>query len=216
MTDSAKKPTGNKLEILFYKYEPMVYRYANKLYDVGALGMDKDDILQELRVKLYTSMLGYLKRWKEYRTTGRRKPVSMYHYLQCCMGNHVTDFITKIRRIQEVFKKNSLETESYDYGVQQSNTSIIDLGAAKVAVLNGVDLLQGLSGDSLAIWMLHLKGYTSLEIERLLHTRMERLNIEPHWVKSVITHQRKRLAKYAETLRQEPDELYTVQCFVEE
>jgi hypothetical protein len=209
-------PKVSKLEQLFLKYEFLVHSYSNKAFNIDVLGLERDDVTQELRVKLYTSILSYLKRWKSYRETGKGKPVPMYYYLRTCLSSYINDLIKKVIKAQEVFVRPGTGTTYADYGSHNPNSVQIDLGRAKVAVINGVDLFQGLRGDAKAIWALHLKGYDERNILKIVQTRFEANNIDPNWVEMIITSQRRRLSKKAAILNLETVEEFQVKEMIED
>lgn len=87
-----------KVEEFFNKYEYLADYYAKKIWDSNKIGMDIDDIRQELKIKLFLSIKAYAKKWKLYKDTGKQKPIPMEFYLKTVMINQVKDFIRDINK----------------------------------------------------------------------------------------------------------------------
>ena len=52
----------------FYKrYEHLAKKYAGSIYQYDAIGFEYEDLLQEFRMKIYSSILSYGRRWAKYR-----------------------------------------------------------------------------------------------------------------------------------------------------
>jgi len=150
------------LEKLFAQYEPMANTYAARVFDYNQLGFEFEDLVQELRIKIYTSIKSYLSRLADY-NAGRikKKPVPMKYYIQTALSNKVRDFIKSI--ISENFKQ-SIDDLGYDYGIcQESSISPED----NEFIVNGVDLLENLHGKQRAIFSLYLRGYNNILLNKV-------------------------------------------------
>lgn len=91
-------PVKSKQEQFYERYQHLADYYAKKVWETGNIGMDRDDIEQELRIKLFLAIKTYAKKWAEYRRTGRLKPIPIEFYLKTVMLNKVRDFIKEINK----------------------------------------------------------------------------------------------------------------------
>jgi hypothetical protein len=88
-----------KVEVFYDRYAYLADYYAKKVWDTKNIGMELDDIKQELRIKLFLSIKTYAKKWGEYKKTGRMKPMPIEFYLKTVMLNQVRDFIKEINKV---------------------------------------------------------------------------------------------------------------------
>lgn len=88
-----------KVEIFYHRYAPLADYYAKKVWDTKNIGMELDDIKQELRIKLFLSIKTYARKWGQYKKTGRVKPMPIEFYLRTVMVNQVRDFIKEINKV---------------------------------------------------------------------------------------------------------------------
>ena len=51
-------------EILYSRYEYLAGKYASKIFAYEQLSFEYEDLLQEFRVKIFTSIKAYAVRWK--------------------------------------------------------------------------------------------------------------------------------------------------------
>lgn len=145
---------GKKMsEILYERYEYLAQKYASKIFSYEELSLEYEDLLQEFRMKIYTSIKAYGRRWLEYKRTGCNKPMPIKYYLEAACSNKSRDFIKLISRENY---KTSIDAISFDVGIE--NCTYIDSSANKF-VLNDVDLLEGLSGKERMVFSLYLRGY---------------------------------------------------------
>ena len=148
-------------EKLFNRYKYLTTFYANKIFDEHKIGFNKQDLQQELSIKLITSIKSYGKRWSYYRKTGEQKPIPIKFYLKLCMVNKVKDLIKYINRE----KISYFDDFNFDYG--KSENSFIDLRNKNV-LINGVDLFQGIKiKEQKIVFSMFLKGYTITHITTL-------------------------------------------------
>lgn len=168
---------------LFQRYEYLAEMYAQKLYKFENLGLEREDIVQELKLKIFTSIKSYVKRWKEYRETGIGKPVPLIFYLQTSLNNKLKDLMQKITK-ESV--KISIQRNEFDYGFSEDFTKI-DFDNKEI-VVRGVDFFEGLGEYEKSAFSLYLKGYPLKIINKVYRNRIE----EP----SVFI--RKQVAKIAE------------------
>lgn len=92
MTTTRRITTEN----IFKRYETLAIQYANKIWNENKISLEKEDLYQEMRIKLFLAIKTYAKRWKEYREDNNRKPIPLEFYLRTTMANKVRDFIAEI------------------------------------------------------------------------------------------------------------------------
>lgn len=165
LKEESAAPKASPIVMKFYhKFEPLTYQYARKVFNYERFGYEFDDVWQEFKIKLYTSILSYLEKWKEYTTTGKYKPVPIVYYIKSAMVNKVKDFVRKFN-LEEVANapKVSIQDNQFDY----SETDPLEgTDYSQNFVLNGVDLLENLNPVERIIFILYLKGYTLREIKQ--------------------------------------------------
>lgn len=125
-----------KVEIFYNRYSYLADYYAKKVWDTKNIGMDIDDIKQELRIKLFLSIKTYAKKWGEYKRTGRVKPMPIEFYLKTVMLNQVRDFIKEINKVNFC----DLET-AYNLQVSQE-VFVVSKSDIKVGFQNLSDLFN--------------------------------------------------------------------------
>lgn len=91
-----------KAEEFFHRYSHLADYYAKKIHHAGSIGMDQDDIKQELRLKLFLAIKTYAKKWGAYKKSGNMKPMPIEFYLKTVMLNQVRDFIKEINKVHYV------------------------------------------------------------------------------------------------------------------
>lgn len=153
------------IEILYDRYEYMAAVYANKIFNFERHGYEKDDIIQELRIKIYTSIVAYSEKWLEFKKTGRYKPVPIVFYIKAAMVNKNKDFIKLFNASSvENVEKISVQNDGFDYSTYSTLESNIDLNNC-VCEINGINLFQSLRGRKKQIFALYLKGFTVIELD---------------------------------------------------
>lgn len=152
----------DKITQYYNRYCYLSNEYANKVFNYSNSGYEKDDIVQEMNIKVYMSIVGYAKQWKEYRETGQRKPAPMEFWIRTALANKVKDFIRKFNLVNvHNAEKISIgeEDNSVDVGIFSTAESVIDL-EKNICIINGVDLLGKLKGDRKQCYIKYLAGYT--------------------------------------------------------
>src|SRR5574344_871065 len=140
-------------EKFYLKYEYLARKYANKIFSYQEISFEYEDLLQEFRIKIFTSIKSYAKRWGKYRRGEAPRPVPIRYYLECACGNKTRDFMKYIIRENH---KTSIDEIDFDFGVEQ-NSEIVP--SQNTFIVNGVNLLEGLTGKERAVFSLFLKGY---------------------------------------------------------
>lgn len=185
-------------EKLYQKYEFLAKKYANKIFSYHEISFEYEDLLQEFRIKIFTSIKSYGRRWSKFRKGEAPRPVPIRYYLEAACGNKARDFIKYISRENH---KVSIDEINYDFGVENDNN--VDPTANKF-IVNGVDLLEGLSGKERAIFSLYLRGrnltflrkvYFSNSKEKESKRKAVASGDEPIDVKDIIEMQKELLIK---------------------
>lgn len=157
-------------EILFNKYEFLASKYASRIYSYEQLSFEYDDLVQEFRIKIFTSIKAYGRRYLKYKRGEAVKPVPLRYYLEAACGNKMRDFMKYISRENN---KMSIDAVNYDYGVESESKIIPE---KNIFIVKGVDLLEGLSGKERAIFSLYLKGYKKNLLNKVYYSTKEEKN----------------------------------------
>ena len=140
------------------------------------------------------------------------RPVPIKYYLEAACGNKARDFMKFISR--EGYKVR-IDDINYDYGIE--NDSVTDTRANRF-VVNGVNLLEGLSGKERAVFSLFLRGYGTNFLrkvyfsnakEKALKKEVIKSGDEPIDVTDVIEIQREYLIKHYGSALLEQKKVYT-------
>ena len=142
-----------KSEELYHRYEYLAKKYASKIFSYEQLSFEYEDLVQEFKIKIFTSIKSYGKRWKKYQNNEASKPVPIRYYLEAACSNKMRDFIKYISR--ENYKVR-IDDISYDFGVED-DTNVNT--RRNIFIVKGVNLLEGLSGVDKAVFSLLLRGH---------------------------------------------------------
>lgn len=142
-------------EKVYLKYEYLAKKYASKIFSYEALSFEYDDLVQEFRLKIFTSIKAYGRRYARFLRGQASRPVPLKYYLEAACGNKARDFMKYITREGH---KVRIDEINYDYGVEVD--SFTDIRSNRFYV-NGVNLLEGLSGKERAVFSLFLRGYNT-------------------------------------------------------
>ena len=140
-------------EKLYLKYEYLAKKYANKIFSYEELSFEYEDLLQEFRIKIFTSLKSYGRRYAKFRRGEASKPVPLRFYLEAACSNKARDFIKYINRENH---KVSIDDINYDFGTESD--SEINPSENKF-IINDVNLLEGLTGKERSAFSLYLRGY---------------------------------------------------------
>lgn len=194
-------------EKLYHRYEYMAKRYASKIFSYEQLSFEYEDLVQEFRLKIWTSIKSYGKRWAKYRRNEANKPVPIKYYLEAACSNKMRDFMKYISR--ENYKV-SIDDINYDFGIEDDSKIIPEKNKF---IVNGVDLLEGLTGKEKIIFSLFLRGYNKSFLNKVYcnndkekKARKEILNTgdEPFGASDIIELQKSYLIqKYGNELMQQ-------------
>lgn len=183
-------------ERIYLKYDYLAKKYASKIFSYEALSFEYEDLVQEFRLKIFTSLKAYGRRYAAFLRGEAPRPVPIKYYLEAACGNKARDFMKYISR--EGYKTR-IDDINYDYGVEDD--SVTDTGA-NCFIVNGVNLLEGLSGKERAVFSLFLRGYNANFLrkvyfsnakEKALKKAVKESGDEPIDVTDIIEMQRKYL-----------------------
>ena len=138
---------------LFEQYQHLAQVYASKVFSYENIGLEKEDIVQELSIKIYQSILAYSEKWMRYKSGEEKKPVPLQAYIMTALSNKVLD-ITKLIDRQGV--TTPMSEVDFDYGVE--DTTRIDAERNEF-ILNGVDVLEGLCGRERTMFIMFIRGH---------------------------------------------------------
>ena len=144
-------------EKVYLKYEYLAKKYASKIFSYEALSFEYDDLVQEFRLKIFTSIKAYGRRYARFLRGQASRPVPLKYYLEAACGNKARDFMKYITREGH---KVRIDEINYDYGVEVD--SFTDTRSNRFYV-NGVNLLEGLSGKERAVFSLFLRERSDSE-----------------------------------------------------
>lgn len=194
-------------ERLYHRYEYLAPRYASRIFSYEQLSYEYEDLVQEFRIKIFTSIKAYGRRWLRYRRGESPKPVPLKYYLEAACSNKMRDFTKYITRENN---KTSIDEIHYDYGVNDDTTISPE---RNIFIVNGVNLLEGLTGKERAVFSLYLRGcnksllnkvYFSNKEEKRLRKEVLETGDEPFGVADIIDLQKSYLIrKYGNDLLQQ-------------
>lgn len=98
----------------FYKkFEPFIKGYTSKI-EITDNSIELCDIEQELKIKLYTSIIAYGKKWGHWRKTGKLKPIPIEFYIKTVLNNKMIDLYksAKSRNTNRIINCNSCGSAS--------------------------------------------------------------------------------------------------------
>jgi len=182
----------SNVDKFYLRYEYLANNYASTVFNYERSGYERQDVVQEFKIKIYNAIIAYCRKWQEYKDTGRYKPVPIEFYIKSALVNRQKDFIREFNyETVENSEKLSIQSNSFDYAVQHNVDSSIDLNNC-VCEINGVDLLQGLSGNQKKCFVLYIKGFTI--------TKLKKMFIEQFNAETLIQNQVRILRSHQETL----------------
>lgn len=155
-------------EKLYFRYEYLANRYASKIFSYEELSFEFEDLVQEFKIKIFTSIKSYGRRWAKYRRNEATKPVPIKYYLEAACSNKMRDFMKYISR--ENYKMR-IDDIHYDYGVED-DTNISP--EKNKFIVKGVDLLEGLTGKERAVFSLFLRGYNKKILNKVYFNNDEK------------------------------------------
>lgn len=121
------------IDNVFIQHQHLAESYARKIWNEENLGIERADLEQELKIRLFLAIKKYAAKWKEYRDMGGNRPIPLEFYLKTTMINKSRDIIKEIN--QAKFYKTSML--GYDRGVENDELVIekldIKIGSQKLS-----------------------------------------------------------------------------------
>jgi hypothetical protein len=155
-------------EVLYKKYEYLAKQFAGKVFSYEQLGLEYDDVLQEFRIKLFTTLQTYGKAWAAWRKGEREyKPSPLVLYIKGALHMKVLDFVKLISR-----NKNKIRIDDIDFDFGILDEVICDTAENQFKI-NDVDLLEGLANKERVVFSLYLKGFERKLITRVYYSTKE-------------------------------------------
>ena len=151
-------------EKAYKELEYLAVKYANKLYSYEEISLEREDLLQEFRLKIFTSIKAYGRRWLAYRRGEAARPVPLRYYVECACSNKCTDLM---RAIKKENHKLRIDQTNYDCGIE--DTVQVE-PETNHFVVNGVDVLRNLTGMKRMIFSLHIRGRNRRMMAQLLRS----------------------------------------------
>lgn len=146
---------------VYEKYEFLAKKYAAKVYNYEELSYEYEDILQEFKIKIYTSIRSYGKRYSLYLKGEASKPVPLRYYIEGALRNKLCDFVKYIKKENHKVRIDDID---YDFGCEFDT----EISPEKNRfILNGIDLLENLSGLDKVVFSLYLKGVSKKIINKV-------------------------------------------------
>lgn len=193
-------------EKIYLRYEYLAKKYASQIFSYEELGFTMDDLIQEFKIKIFTSIKAYGRRWVKYRKGEASRPIPIRYYLECACGNKKRDFMKYITN--ENYKVR-IDEINYDFGVEDDYA--IDVKANKF-IVRGIDLLEGLTGKERLVFSLYLRGYNMTFLRKVYFSTKQEKEMrkeiidngdEPFGPTDIIEMQKEHLlSKYGNDLRQ--------------
>lgn len=186
-------------EKFYNRYAYIAVVMASKVNRLDALGLEREDIQQELRLKIWTAIPEYLKKWKEY-LKGGTKPVPMRFYLSNVVSNKIKDYYKYIDREKGNIRMSEI---SFDYSIgQESVDTFVDFENCEI-VLCGVDVMRGMEANERKAFVQYVKGHKLDNIEKIYGKKVKN-------VREVIGEQVKFLRNYHSDLVESREEFYVL------
>lgn len=193
-------------EKIYLRYEYLARKYASQIFSYEELGFTMDDLIQEFKIKIFTSIKAYGRRWAKYRRGEASRPIPIRYYLGCACGNKKRDFM---KYISNENYKVRIDEINYDFGVEDDYA--IDVKANKF-IVRGINLLEGLTGKERLVFSLYLRGYNMTFLRKVYFSTRKEKEIrkeiidngdEPFGPADIIEMQKEHLlSKYGNDLRQ--------------
>lgn len=144
---------------LYQEHEKLASQYASKVFNLHKISFEREDLVQELKVKIYTSIQTHQQKLEDFEKGEGFKPVPLEFYLKAVLNNKIKDFIGLIEK--EV-AYSPMEEMTIDWGVRDSELNVSD----KKWVINGIDLTEGLGVREKLVFVRYMKGETIKELKK--------------------------------------------------
>lgn len=145
---------------IFVKFQKMPYSYARKLFGYEKLGLEYEDIVQELNYRLLKAISAFQKKRELFKISNKSydKPMPVEYYIRTTLNNRINDWVKIISR-----SGTPIQSDSFDYGFETDTQ--VDL-ANNVFVIDGVDIMSNLRGVKKQVFLHYIKGFTKRELKK--------------------------------------------------
>lgn len=140
------------MESIYRRFDHLALHYANKLWNDTDLALEKNDLIQELRLRLFTSIQTYISKWSNYRQGKTQRPIPIEFYLKTVMINKSRDLIKELSAAKGKF---SIEESGFQFGstsVEIRSTSKFDIFCGSQ---NLMDLFKGKQKTLMKLYFLN-------------------------------------------------------------
>jgi hypothetical protein len=146
------------VERIFHRYDYLCRYYASKIIISKNSAIEKDDLIQELRLRLFSSIKTYSKKFSEYEKTGSCKPIPLQFYLKTVMINRTKDLMKEVN--SENFNL-SIQSSGVNFGSDVKSYSFESYNL----IVDGQNLLDMFFGEEKVIMkLLIIKNFDSKEV----------------------------------------------------
>lgn len=153
------------LEIIYQRYEYLASYYASKLWNNDDSAIEKDDLVQELKIRLFTSIQSYLDKWRLFREKGGIKPIPIEFYLKTVMINKSRDLIKELN--------SNAHTSIDEMGLQFGSTAVEIHSVDKINIfLGSQNLIEMFEGRQKTFMQLYFANDFDLD-KVLMHFKGE-------------------------------------------
>lgn len=216
------------VEKLFMKYRHLAKVYANKVFDYQKLGLEKKDIVQDLEIKIFTTIESYAQKLIDHKKAPtevvRLKSLydkakkhkfpfeklkeinNAYNDARSALNKPIPlKFYIKLAMVNMV--KDFIKYINRENGKTSISEINYDFGVAtnttidfkaKNIVINDIDILEGLDKRERQVFLLHLKGFGV--------RKMNKIYRDDEFVQSVIEKQTKKLTSVKNDLYEQKAE----------
>lgn len=153
-------------EQLYLKYEYLAKKYVSQICSYECLAFTREDLEQEFKIKIFTSIRSYGKRWGAYRRGEAKKPVALRYYLETACANKRKDFMKYIER-ENI--KTSIDEIDYDFGVE--DRSYISPETNEF-IIRDINVLEHLTGMERTVFSMFVRGYDMRTLTRIISNKV--------------------------------------------
>jgi hypothetical protein len=150
--------------MLMERYEPLVKQYANKVWNLHKLGMERVDLEQEIRLKMIELIDAYTLKFAAFKRGEAVKPIPLQFYLKSGFSNFLKDLTKKISNVR-VSTSIDMNCDSLDYAMVEGSHFV---KGEKGYEVNGFPINDGLTGKEKEAFDMYVEGFNYREIKKIL------------------------------------------------
>lgn len=155
------------IENIYNRYDYLCGYYASKIIIPSNSPYEKDDIIQELRMRLFMSIQTYSVKYSKFLETGSGKPIPLQFYVKTVLINRTKDLM------KEVNTSNlnlSIQSSGLNFGTDKKEFSYENYNL----VIDGENILDLFSGDERVIMkLLLIKNFDQKEVVKKFKNKIE-------------------------------------------